>query len=132
MPPEDSPAASPLPLQNSVVIDSETESESEQPESELESQPDREYYIENQLGLPEYQLDRRGIFSSSPPPVNLNAEISNELNGNGKFFSRSGLQKLTLRFAKTASRVEVGANKGNDSGAMNTEFLLSLGDKVGT
>jgi hypothetical protein len=53
------------------------------------------------------------------------------LNSNSKFFSRSGFQKLTLRFAKTASRVEVSENEGNDSGAMNTEFLLSLGDKVG-
>lgn len=76
----------PLPLENSVVVDSETESE-----SVLESQPDRSFYVENQLGLPEYQY---GVYSSTPPPVN--ADINNDdLNNNSKFFSRIGLQKLT-------------------------------------
>ena len=78
MPPTHSqPDACPLPLQNSLIIDSETESE-----SELESQPDKEeYYIENQCGLPEYQ---RGNIRSSPPPGN--ADISNDLNIKSEFF----------------------------------------------
>jgi hypothetical protein len=119
----------PIPLQNSViVVDSETESE-----SELESQPDRSSYVENQLGLPQYQY---GVYYSSPPPVN--ADINNDdLNNNSKFFLRIGVQKLTYCFSKTANVNEGNdanegneAKEGNDPRATNTEILLSLGDKV--
>ena len=84
----------PLPLENSVVVvDSETE-----PESELKSQPDRSSYVENQLGLPQYQY---GVYCSSPPAVNadINTDDLNNVN-NSKFFSKIGLQKLTYRFPK--------------------------------
>lgn len=74
---------SPTPAQNTAVVDSETE-----PESEIQSDDELEYVIENQLGLPEYQC---GI-KSSPPPVDANI-ICNELNNNGEFLSRRGLQK---------------------------------------
>ena len=80
----------PLPLQNSViVVESKTEYE-----SELESQPDRSFYVENQHGPPQYLFD---VYCSSCPPVN--ADINNDdLNNNSKFFSRIGLQKLTYHF----------------------------------
>jgi hypothetical protein len=113
----------PIPLQNSVVVvDSETESE-----TELESQPDRSSYVENQMGHPQYQY---GVYCSSPPPAN--ADINNDdLNNNSKFFLRIGLQKLTYCFSKTANVNEGNdANEGNDPRATNTEILLSLGDKV--
>lgn len=81
----------PLSLQNSaIIVDSETESE-----SELESQPDKASYVENQLGLPQYPY---GIYCSSAP---VNADINNDdLTNNSKFFSRIGLQKLTYCFLK--------------------------------
>lgn len=114
----------PLPLQNSVVVvESETESE-----SELESQPDRSDYVENQLGLPQYQY---GVYCSSPPPVN--PDINNDnLNDSSKFFLRISLQKLTYCFSKTANVNEGNdANEGNDpETATNTKILLSLGDEV--
>jgi hypothetical protein len=94
------------PVQNTVVIDSETESE-----SELKSQPDKEfdYIIENQLGLPEYQ---HGYFRSSPPPVEAN--VKNELNNSdSEFFSISGLQKLTLQFAKQPAKFKSVQTKGS-------------------
>ena len=116
------------PVQNTVVIDSETESESELPsphapvqnapvvdsetesESSLESQPDNELdCIENQLGLPEYQY---GIFRSSPPPVEAN--VKNELNNSdSEFFSISGLQKLTLQFSKQPAKFKSVQTKGS-------------------
>jgi len=101
--------------------DSETESESEiVAVSELESDPDQ-YYIENQLGLPEYQ---HNIVRSSPPPADSN--ISNDLN-NSEFF-QGMVQKLTLQFAKTAYRVQISANKENEK--INTDIVLTLGSKV--
>ena len=84
------PAASSMPsytsVQNTLFDESQTEPESE-PESESvtepESNPDNEYdaIIENQLGLPQYQL---GI-ESSPPPVEANADCD-KLNNEGEYF----------------------------------------------
>ena len=67
-------------------LESETEPESYEADPEIqtdpESDPDREYYIENQLGLPYYQF---GIYTSpSRPPVDPN----NKLNDPGEFFSQ--------------------------------------------
>jgi hypothetical protein len=142
------PAACSMPsphtsVQNTDFVESKTEPESEtESESEIEvtdpeSDPDNEYsaVIENQLGLPEYQY---GIIESSPPPVDANADDLNnkgeanadDLNNKGEFFSRRGLQKLTFRLAKTGYRAQVSADDGNDSGAMNTDVVVLLGDKV--
>ena len=102
--------------------DSETRSENEiGVASELESQPDQafEYAVENKPGSPEYQHIR-----SSPPPVDAN--ITNELGGS-EFFQRV-VQKLTLWFAKTAYKVQISGNEGNET--MNTDIVLSLGSEV--
>ena len=67
------------PDQNVVIIESETESE-----SEIETYPDREFdYIENQLGLPEYRYQH----GSSPPPVKADIENEIKLNSESEFFS---------------------------------------------
>ena len=115
------PAPSHTPERNTAVIDSETE-----PESEAQSDDELEYVIENQLGLvPEFQC---GVIRSSPPPVDDNI-ICNELNNKGEFYSRRGLQRLTFRLiAKTGCRAQVSADEGNDSGVMNADIVLSLGD----
>lgn len=100
-----------------IIDDSETESESEiGVVSELESHPDKTFdYIENQLGLPEYQ---HNTVRSSPPPVDAN--ISNKLNSS-EFFQRV-VRKLTLRFAKTAYKIQISENEGNET--MNTDIVL--------
>jgi hypothetical protein len=80
MPPRTSQTAACSTLPSQAQDHSETEPESEiEVLSDLESQPDREieYVIENQLGLPEYQ---RSIIRSSPPPVPVNANTTNESN----------------------------------------------------
>jgi hypothetical protein len=111
------------PERNTAIIDSETE-----PESEIQSDNELDYVVENQLGLPEFQW---GVVKSSPPPVDDNI-ICNELNNKSEFFSRRGLQKLTFRLllAKTGCRAQVSADEGNNSGVMNTDIVLSLGDEV--
>ena len=109
------------PVQN--TNDSETESESDiGVVSELESQPDQaiEYVIENQLGLPQYQHSR-----SSPPAVDANISC-NEFRSS-EFF-QGVVRKLTLRFAKTAYKVQISGNEGNET--MNTDIVLTLSSKV--
>lgn len=78
------------------VTESETESESDFYEriTDVESDPDEEYPIQNQLGLPEYQ---NYYIESSPPPVDVNVDANVELNNEGEFsFSTKGLKRLSF------------------------------------
>lgn len=109
----------PTPAQNAVIIDSETE-----PESETQSDNELDNVIENQLGLPGFQC---GVIESSPPPVDANI-ICNELNKEGEFFSKRGLQILSFRLSKTTGRAQISADEGKDSRVMNTDLVLLLGD----
>jgi hypothetical protein len=59
--------------------DIETEPEFET-DTNIESDPDQEEYIENQLALPEYRDHYYGVYASSPPPVD---KLNNK---DGKFF----------------------------------------------
>jgi len=119
-------------VQNTVVVESETESETESDlDFYVESDPDVEYPIENQLGIPEYQ----NIFiESSPPPVDVNINANVELNNEGEFFfSMKGLKRLSFWLAEAACRVQDGQDEGIDSGVgANTEIVLSSDDKVRT
>ena len=67
----------PTPVQNTVVVDSETESE-----SEIKSHPDNEFdfYVGNQLGLPSPP------FEPDPTIPPFDPTLSNELNSNSEFF----------------------------------------------
>ena len=46
------------------------------------------------------------------------------------FFTGRNVEKLTSRLAKEACSAQVSADEGNTSGVMNTDIVLSLGDKV--
>ena len=118
---------------NTVIVESETESETDFYEriTDAESDPDEEYPIQNQLGMPEY---RNNFIESSPPPVDVNVHANVELNNEGEFFfSMKGLKRLSFRSAKAACRVQDGQDEGIDSGVgANTDIVLSLDDKVRT
>jgi hypothetical protein len=73
-------SSTPLPpVRQLVIIDSETEPESEGPYPN----DDEESIIENQAGLPEFQY---GIAKSSPPPPASDNVNHNVPNNNGEFF----------------------------------------------
>lgn len=93
-PPHSQPAASSMSSSSHTVSDGsdiEPQYEAETNTSaeihtDIETDPDREYYIENQQGLPDYQF---GIYESSPPPpppVPVDANVNDELNNEGEFF----------------------------------------------
>ena len=99
--------------------------------TDAESNPNEEYPIQNQLGLPEYQ---NNFIKSHPPPVDVNVDANVELNNEGEFFfSMEGLKRLSFWLAEAACRVQDGQDEGIDSrvGA-NTNIVLSLDDKVRT
>ena len=122
---------------DTVFVESKTESETESEIdfyeciTDVESDPDQECPIQNQLGLPEYQ---NNFIKSSPPPVNVNVDANVELNNEGEFFfSMEGLKRLSFWLAEAACRVQDGQDEGIDSGVgANTDIVLSLDDKVRT
>jgi len=138
--------------QNSVFIESVTESESDFYEriTDPESDPDERYPIENQLGLPIYHnifiesspppIDVESSpppvdVESSPPPVDVNVDDHvdrDELNNEGEFFfSKKGLKRLSFRLAEAACRLQDDQDGGIDSGVgAITDIVLSSDDKV--
>ena len=119
------------PAPDTVFVESETESETDFYEriTDTESDPDKEYPIQNQLGVPEYQ---NYFIESSPPPVDVNVDANVELNNEGEFFfSMEGLKRLSFWLAKAACRVQDGQDEGIDSG-VGANIVLSLDDKVRT
>ena len=74
---------------NTVFVESEFESETESETdfyeriTDAESNPDEEFPIQNQLGMPEYQ---NNFIESSPPPVDVDVDADVELNNEGEFF----------------------------------------------
>jgi hypothetical protein len=128
--------------QNTIFIESETEPESvtesesifepaNESITEPESDPDQEYVIENQLGLPDY---RYGIIESSPPPVNVNGNFDNLNNEEGEFFLKERCGKTEFWLAKAACGAQVSADDSDDSDrndpgvGLNTDIVLSLGE----
>ena len=112
-----------------VFVESETELEyeveTEYHHTDPESDPD-EGYVENQLGLPDYQY---GIYVSSPPPADAHVNCD-KLNEKGEFFSRRKACKAEFSISQSTHRAEVSAEEGNDSRV--AEIALSLSDKVRT
>ena len=130
MPPQCTPVQNEL----EIIPDSETESE-----SELESHPDRSFdYIENQLGLPDDYYDR--FIRSSLPPVDadispVDANISSiDANISPVDANISPVDANINPVDANIGPVDanINANKGNDSEVMNTDIVLTLGDKVRT
>ena len=82
-------------MRQTVVVDSETESDSEtEPQSEGPyPNNDEESIIENQEGLPENRV-QYGDAPSSPPPLASDNVNQNASNNKGKSF-------LTERYART-------------------------------
>jgi hypothetical protein len=84
-------------IQNAVfdVSDIEPQYEAEldfetEPETDIETDPDKEYIIQNQLGLPDYQY---GVYESSPPPVDANVNCDKLNNEKGEFLKKRKFAK---------------------------------------
>jgi len=105
----------PTPVQNTVVVDSETESE-----SEIESHPDNEFdfYVGNQLGLPSPP------FEPDPTIPPFDPTISNELNS--EFFPKEWFAKTDFTVCQTACKVQVNETEGNEFEVMETNIEVSL------